>query len=153
MKSSKAFTSILLAVLLITGYEAARADGLNHDETRAYIGLRWMFGDAIGVMPSFMLGIRHTRTNTNNVVTGGDLALALRLENFSPDEIRISLLEGKCDFIGQYGVGYSLKKQSNLFFVGLVGPYSKASVEIDSGKNPAAGFELNTQDCATTRRI
>jgi hypothetical protein len=139
MKSLKPFTSILIAVLFITAYEEVRADGLNHDETRAYVGLRWLFGDA--------------RTHTNNVVTGGDLALALRLENFKPDEIRLSFLEGKCDYVGQYGIGYSLKKQSNLFFVGLVGPYSKVSAEIDSGKNPAAGLELNTQDCAGTRRI
>lgn len=153
MKSSKPFTSILIAALFITAYEAVRADGLNHDETRAYVGLRWLFGDASGAMPNFMLGIRHTRTHTNNLVTGGDLALALRLENFKPDEIRLSFLEGKCDYVGQYGIGYSLKKQSNLFFLGLVGPYSKVSAEIDSGKNPAAGLELNTQDCGGTGRI
>lgn len=148
MNSSNSFGRILLTVLMVANYAAAGAEGLNHDETRAYIGLRWTFGDRVDGMPNFMLGIRHTRTHTNNVVTGGDLTLALSLENFRPDAIRISYLEGKCNVIGQYGLGYSLEKQSNLFFIGVAGPYSKLNAEIDSGKNPAAGLELNTQDCA-----
>jgi hypothetical protein len=65
-----------------------------------------------------------------------------------PDSIRISYLEGKCNFLGQFGYGYTFKKQASLFFVGVAGPFSKLFAEIDSGKNPAVGLELNTQDWA-----
>ena len=148
MRYSKYFTSTLFAVLMMPGYEGAKADGIYHDETRAYIGLQWILADTNGAMPNFVLGLRQSRTRTDNRVTGGDLSLAFSLDTFKPDAIRISYLEGKCNFIGQYGLGYSMKKQASLFFVGLVGPYSKIFAEIDGGKNPAAGLELNTQDCA-----
>jgi len=76
------------------------------------------------------------------------LGLAFSLDTFQPDAIRISYLEGKCNFIGQYGFSYSMKKQASLFFIGLVGPYSKVFAKINSGKNTAAGLELNMQGCA-----
>ena len=41
-----------------------------------------------------------------------------------------------------------MKKQASLFFIGLVGPYSKVFAKINSGKNTAAGLELNMQGCA-----
>ena len=148
MRSSIYFTSALFAVLMMPSYEGARAAEVYRDETRAYIGLQWILADTGGAMPNFVVGLRQSRTRTNNIVTGGDLSLAFSLDTFEPDAIRISYLEGKCNFIGQYGLGYSMKKQASLFFVGLVGPYSKVFAEIDSGKNPAAGLELNTQDCA-----
>jgi hypothetical protein len=148
MRSSNYFTSALFAVLMMPGYEGARAAEVYHDETRAYIGLQWIYGDTVGTKPNVVLGLRQSRTRTSNIVTGGDLSLAFSLNTFEPDAIRISYLEGKCNFIGQYGFGYSMKKQASLFFVGVVGPYSKVFAEIDSGKNPAAGLELNTQDCA-----
>ena len=148
MRSSIYFTSALFAVLMTPSYEGARAAEVYHDETRAYIGLQWIYGGTIGTKPNVILGLRQSRTRTNNIVTGGDLSLALSLDTFEADSIRISYLEGKCNFIGQYGFGFSMKKQASLFFVGVVGPYSKVFAEIDSGKNPAAGLELNTQDCA-----
>ena len=142
------FPSALLFSLLILVYESTRADEVYHDETRAYIGLQWIFSDTIATLPNFMLGIRQSRTRVNNIVTGGDMSFAVSLDNLRPDSIRISYLEGKCDFLGQYGFGYSFKKQANLFFVGVASPFSKLFAEIDSGKNPAVGLELNTQDCA-----
>jgi len=148
MRSSKYFASVLFAALLMLLYQSARADEVYYEETRAYIGLQWIVGDAVGAMPNFVLGIRQSRTRTNNIVTGGDMSFAVSLDTLRPDAIRISYLEGKCDFIGQYGFGYSFSKQANLFFAGVVGPFSKVFAEIDSGKNPAVGLELNTQDCA-----
>ncbi len=148
MRFLKYFASTLAAVLIIPGVEGARAAEVYHDETRAYIGLQWAYGDTVGTMPNFVLGLRQTRSRTSNTVTGGDLSLAFSLDTFKPDAIRVSYLEGKCNFIGQYGLGYSLRNQTSLFFVGVVGPYSKLFAEIDSGKNPSAGLELNTQDCA-----
>ena len=148
MSSSKYFTSVLFAALLMLLYQSARAGEAYHDETRAYIGLQFIFGDAVGTMSGFVLGFRHSRTRTDNTVTGGDLSLAISLDTFRPDAIRLSYLEGKCNVLGQYGLGYSFTKQANLLFVGIVGPLSKVFAEIDSGKNPALGLELNTQDCA-----
>lgn len=148
MPSSKILSSFFFVVLIMTGIYSAKADEVYRDETRAYVGFQWIFGYTSDAMPRVILGIRQTRTRTNDVVTGGDLSLALNLDKFRPDAIRISYLEGKCNAIGQYGLGYSLEKQANLFFLGVVGPYSKVFAEIDSGKNPAVGFELNTQDCA-----
>lgn len=148
MRSSIRYTSVLLVILMLPSHDGVRADEIYHDETRAYIGLQWIYGDTAGAKPNVVLGLRQSRTRTNNIVTGGDLSLAFSLSTFEPDAIRISYLEGKCNFIGQYGFGYSMKKQASLFFLGVVGPYSKVFAEIDSGKNPSAGLELNTQDCA-----
>jgi len=148
MRSPISFLSVLLVSLMMLVYKSARADEVYHDETRAYIGLQWIFGDTLGALPYFMLGIRQSRTRVNNIVTGGDMSFAVSLDTLRPDSIRISYLEGKCNFLGQYGFGYSFKKQANLFFVGVAGPFSKLFAEIDSGKNPAVGLEMNTQDCA-----
>ena len=108
MRSSNYFTSALFAVLMIPSYDGARADEVYHDETRVYIGLQWILADTDGAMPNFVLGLRQSRTRTDNRVTGGDLSLAFSLDAFKPDAIRISYLEGKCNFIGQYGLGYFL---------------------------------------------
>jgi hypothetical protein len=148
MRSPISFLSVLLVSLMMLVYKSARADEVYHDETRAYIGLQWIFGDTLGALPYFMLGIRQSRTRVNNIVTGGDMSFAVSLDTLRPDSIRISYLEGKCNFLGQYGFGYSFKKQANLFFFGVAGPFSKLFAEIDSGKNPAVGLEMNTQDCA-----
>ncbi len=148
MRPSKCLTSILFAILMMLVHGVATAYEAYHDETRAYIGLQFIFGDAVGTMSGFVLGFRHSRTRTDNTVAGGDLSLAISLDTFRPDAIRLSYLEGKCNVLGQYGLGYSFTKQANLLFVGIVGPLSKVFAEIDSGKNPALGLELNTQDCA-----
>lgn len=137
-----------MAALLMLLFKNARADEVYHDETRAYMGLQWIFEGAVVVTPNFVLGIRHTRSRTNDIVTGIDMSFAVSLDTLKPDAIRISYLESKCSFIGQFGLGYSFSKQDNMVFAGVVGPFSKVSAEINSGKNLAAGLELNTQDCA-----
>lgn len=145
------FNSILFAALTILVYNSAKAGEVFHDDTRAYVGLQWIFGEVRDPLPKFVLGIRHTRIRANNMISGGDLSLTVNLEKSSPDAIRISYLEGKCNFVGQYGVGYSMEKRENLIFVGVVGPMSKVFAELDGSKNLAPGLELNTQDCA--RRV
>jgi len=61
-----------------------RADEVYHDETRTYIGLQWIFGDTLGALPIFLLGIRHSRNRVNNIVPGGDMSFATSLDTLIP---------------------------------------------------------------------
>lgn len=119
MRFSIHSTTALFAALMIPSYDGARADEIYHDEVRAYIGFQWIYGDAIGKKPNVVLGLRQSRTRTNNIVMGGDLSLTFSLDTFEPDAIRISYLEGKCNFIGQYGFGYSMKNRLACFLWAL----------------------------------
>lgn len=107
-----------------------------------------MTGKTSLIKPNIVIGVRQTRTDSSDKVTGTDVTSTYSLEKSGPDAIRAGYLNGKCDAIGTIGFGHSFSKQAVLGFVGIVGPYAKVFAEIDGNKHPALGLELSTQDCA-----
>jgi hypothetical protein len=149
-----AINAAMLVVLLVSA--SASAGGFltpptttSHNETRAYVGVQWFTGETSLTKPNLVLGIRSTRTAAaDNRVTGPDLTLTYSLEKSQFDALRLGYLNGKCNFLGTAGVGFSFKKSTFLAFAGAVGPFSKVFGELDSNLDAGAGLELNTQKCA-----
>ena len=152
MKKSKLLLPGLLALALVATHGASKAGAAitsqNHDETRAYAGLQWITGETSMTKPNLVLGLRQTRTNSSDKVTGADLTFTYSLEKNQIDALRLGYLDGKCDVLATAGLGYSFKKNTVLGFAGAVGPYSKLFGEIDGNLTSGLGIELNTRDCA-----
>lgn len=143
---------VLTAASLLTGLHtsshAVPPAPQFHDETRGYVGLQWITGESSLTKPNVVIGVRQTRTDASDTVTGADVTFSYSLEKARADALRAGYLNGKCDFVGTVGAGYSFSKATVLGFAGVVGPYTKLFGEIDGNKSPALGVELNTQDCA-----
>lgn len=150
-----AINAAMSAVLLVPAFAFAGAPPssttttTSNNETRAYVGVQWFTGETSLTKPNLVLGVRSTRTAAaDNRVTGPDLTLTYSLEKSQFDALRIGYLNGKCNFLGTAGVGFSFKKSTFLAFAGAVGPFSKVFGELDSNLEVGAGLELNSQKCA-----
>lgn len=151
MKLVKISASVIAASLSFgfMSQASARADfPTYHDETRGYVGVQWITGETSLTKPNLVVGLRQTRTEADDIVTGSDVTLTYSLEKGRFDALRAGYLNGKCDVLGTIGLGYSFSKETVLGFAGAVGPYTKLFGELDGNKNPALGIELNTQGCA-----
>lgn len=120
----------------------------DHDETRIYAGVQWFLEQTPLTRPNLVLGIRKTKTDTANNVTGVELSYSYSLAQMQSDALRLGYLNGRCDVLGTLGVGYSLRKGTGLGYAGLVGPFATASVEVDGNKQLGLGLQLDTQRCA-----
>ena len=123
-----------------------------HNETQAYVGLQWFTGETSLTKPNIAFGLRQTKTDVSNKITGYDLSYTYSLEKSQSDAVRLGYLDGNCSSgLTTAGLGYSLKKGAVLGFAGFVTSYAKAFGEIDGNKNLGAGFEVNTLGCAGDR--
>jgi hypothetical protein len=123
-----------------------------HNETQAYVGLQWFTGETNLTKPNMAFGLRQTKTDVSNKVTGYDISYTYSLEKSQSDAVRLGYLDGNCNSgLTTAGLGYSLKKDAVLGFAGFVTSYAKAFGEIDGNKNLGAGFEVNTLGCAGDR--
>lgn len=123
-----------------------------HDETRAYVGFQWFTGETSLSEPHVVLGLRQTKTETSNKVTGYDLSYTYSLEKSRPEALRLAGLDGKCsNGLALAGLGYSFSKSAVLGFAGVAGSYTRAFGEIDSNKQLGAALELNSMPCAGDR--
>ncbi len=123
-----------------------------HNETQAYVGLQWFTGETSLTKPNIAFGLRQTKTDVSNKITGYDLSYTYSLEKSQSDAVRLGYLDGNCSSgLATVGLGYSLKKGAVLGFAGFVGAYAKAFGEIDGNRNLGAGVEVNTLGCAGDR--
>ncbi len=123
-----------------------------HNETQAYVGLQWFTGETSLTKPNIAFGLRQTKTDVSNKITGYDLSYTYSLEKSQSDAVRLGYLDGNCSSgLATVGLGYSLKKGTVLGFAGFVGAYVKAFGEIDGNRNLGAGVEINTLGCAGDR--
>ena len=125
----------------------------NRDESVGYVGLQWVTGETRLSRPNVLLGLRQTRTDTDNRVTGGDLTFSYSTEKGVGDAVRLGYLDGKCNLLGTIGFGYSFRKDKALGFFGGVASYGKLTAEVDGAGTVAGALELNTQPCAGDRKL
>lgn len=125
----------------------------SRDESVGYLGLQWVTGETRWSRPNVLLGLRQTRTDVDNRVTGGDLTFSYSTEKGVGDAVRLGYLDGKCNLLGTLGFGYSFRKDKALGFFGGVGSYGKLTAEVDGSGTVAGALELNTQACAGDRNL
>jgi hypothetical protein len=146
-----ATTSIAGACLLLSQSYAVASPfnfGSIHEETRAYVGLNWQWGQTGFAKPNLVLGARKTTTDLNDKVSGFDLSLSYSLEKSKAEGFRAGYLDGKCDLMATAGLGYSFLKAAPLAYAGVLGPYSKLLVEVDGNKKMGLNLEINSLHCA-----
>ena len=125
----------------------------SRDESVGYVGLQWITGETRWSRPNVLLGLRQTRTDIDNRVTGGDLTFSYSTEKGVGDAVRLGYLDGKCNLLGTLGFGYSFRKDKALGFFGGVGSYGKLTAEIDGAGSVLGALEINTQACAGDRNL
>ena len=123
-----------------------------HNETQAYVGFQWFTGETSLMKPNVAFGLRQTKTDVSNKVTGYDISYTYSLEKSQSDALRVGYLDGNCSTgLVTVGLGYSLKKATLLGSAGFVSSYAEAFGEIDGNMNLGAGWEINTLGCAGDR--
>jgi hypothetical protein len=151
MNKHVAFLALAAAVALpMTGKAQTYS---SRDESVGYVGLQWVTGETRLSRPNVLLGLRQTRTDTDNRVTGGDLTFSYSTEKGVGDAVRLGYLDGKCNLLGTMGFGYSFRKDKALGFFGGVASYGKVTAEVDGAGTVAGALELNTQTCAGDRNL
>lgn len=151
MNKHFAFLALAAAVALpMTGKTQTYS---SRDESVGYVGLQWVTGETRLSRPNVLLGLRQTRTDTDNRVTGGDLTFSYSTEKGVGDAVRLGYLDGKCNLLGTIGFGYSFRKDKALGFFGGVASYGKVTAEVDGAGTVAGALELNTQTCAGDRNL
>ena len=121
------------AVPYITTYSS-------NSETTAFVGVQLNFGD---MTPALVGGVRYTKTDTKNDVTGvqGDAAIPLMgAAPFMPT-VRVMGLMGSTEVQGEAGIGYNLGSQQFLLGAGAQGPYVNGgmNLELDGSLHPYIG--------------
>ena len=125
-----------------------------NNETHAYFGLQWFTGETSFTKPNIVFGLRKTKTNIENKVTGFDMSYVYSVEKANSDAFRVGYLDGNCSRgLATAGLGYSFRNDAALGFVGVVGSNGKVFGEIDGNKNLGAGVEMNTLRCAGDRKV
>ena len=92
-----------------------------HD-TQFLAGLQWNFGDST---PEFVVGVRHTRTNTSDNVVGikGDVAVPLDNKRWKQPVVRVMGVAGNRDVQGELGLGVQVNTWKPVVGAGVQGPF------------------------------
>ncbi|MHA3050183.1 hypothetical protein [Acinetobacter sp. ANC 4641] len=93
-------------------------------DNRVYAGLSWTWGSKQGLMPDYVVGFRSLHVDSDNSVQGGDINLRVKYNHgFMLDDARLAYVNGKRDFVGNYGAGYSFINRSVFGTVAGQGSY------------------------------
>ncbi|MHA3050185.1 hypothetical protein [Acinetobacter sp. ANC 4641] len=115
-------------------------------DNRVYAGLIWSWGNKQGFMPDYVVGFRSLHVESDNTVQGGDINLRVKFNHgFMLDSTRLAYVDGKRDFVGNYGVGYSFINHSVLGTVAGQGSYYRFGTDFDfKNYNFKPYVEINT---------
>ena len=112
----------------------------SNSETKAFIGIQFDLGD---MQPELVGGVRYTKTDTKNDVTGvkGDVALPLMGDGQFMPTMRVMGLMGSTEVQGEAGLGYNTATQQFLLGAGAQGPYVNGgmNLEMDGSLHPYIG--------------
>lgn len=77
-------------------------------DNRVYAALSWTLGKNQGLMPDYVVGFRSLHVESSDSVQGGDFNVRVKYnKGIVLDNVRLAYVDGKRDFVGNYGVGYS----------------------------------------------
>ncbi|WP_227539727.1 hypothetical protein [Acinetobacter sp. MB5] len=115
-------------------------------DNRVYAGLVWSWGSKQGLMPDYVVGFRSLHVESDNSVQGGDINLRVKYNHgFMLDSTRLAYVDGKRDFVGNYGVGYSFINHSVLGTVAGQGSYYRFGMDYDFKEHGIKPYvEINT---------
>ncbi|WP_227539728.1 hypothetical protein [Acinetobacter sp. MB5] len=115
-------------------------------DNRVYAGLVWSWGSKQGLMPDYVVGFRSLHVESDNSVQGGDINLRVKYNHgFMLDSTRLAYVDGKRDFVGNYGVGYSFVNHSVLGTVAGQGSYYRFGMDYDFKEHGLKPYvEINT---------
>jgi len=113
-------------------------------KTNVYAGLNWNLEG--GKTPALVLGVFHTKVQTDGDTKGGNLAFHVNLKNkVKPGKLNLSFLKGQEDLQGEIGFGYDFLKSKPLVLLGVNAPYVSAGVNIYSNPGIVPFAQLHTQ--------
>ncbi|KJV39067.1 hypothetical protein [Acinetobacter brisouii] len=93
-------------------------------DNRVYAGLSWSWGNKQGLKPDYIVGFRSLHVDSDNSVQGGDINLRVKYNHgFVLGDARLAYINGKRDFVGNYGGGYSFMNRSIFGTVAGQGSY------------------------------
>ena len=113
-------------------------------DTKLSIGLRFEFGDTIET--NIVGSVRHTHTDTSNVVTGGlvDIAIPIAPGGIDAPTIRLMGVIGSPDIQGIVGFGYDLAEELGVFGIGVQISHLEGGVHIDLSGDFAPYLGINS---------
>lgn len=93
-------------------------------DNRVYASLSWSWGNKQGLKPDYVVGFRSLHVDSDNSVQGGDINLRVKYNHgFVLGDARLAYINGKRDFVGNYGGGYSFMNRSIFGTVAGQGSY------------------------------
>lgn len=107
-------------------------------QTRAYAGIRWLFGAKIAF--EGMLGIQNVRVNASGNLEGGEVMLATPINSADGITLKVSYLKG--DINGQSMIGLGYRTGSGwLGGVGYMAPFGMVDIDYSllNGFMPSVG--------------
>lgn len=123
----------------------------SNSETVGFVGIQVDLGD---MQPEIVGGVRYTKTDTDNDVTGAKADVAFPLVGDAPfvPTVRVLGLMGSTEVQGEAGIGYDFAGQQPLLAVGAQGPYVNGgmNLELDGTFHPYIG--ANTLGDAPKRK-
>ena len=127
-KLSISLFGILLGLISVTSnaqqYFPETAKDASDTDNQAYAGLTWTWGDKQGLKPDFLVGFRSLHVESSDSVQGGDANLRIKYANgLVLDDARLAYIDGKRNFLGNYGVGYSFLNKGVFATVAGQGEY------------------------------
>ena len=120
---------LLLVAASLLLISSTHAIAQSKEQTKPYVGLNWYFGQ--GITPELTLGVMHGKTKADGDTDGANLSVSFGLASgFAPASIKLGYLNGKEDFQGNIGLGYSFQSSQPLMFVGVNAPYSAFGLDV-----------------------
>jgi hypothetical protein len=117
-------------------------------QTRAYVGLVWVFNNKASMKPDVTVGVQSLRVKSSDSVSGADFNLRFKIEEgLKLDSNRLSYVGGERNAQGQLGFGYSYSQKSWLTTGAISGPFSKVGTDYLLNKKTFDPFiEINTMN-------
>jgi len=113
-------------------------------KTNLYAGLNWNLEG--GKTPAMVLGVFHTKVETDGDTKGGNLALHINLKNkVKPSKLNLSFLKGQENLQGEIGFGFDFLKSKPLVLLGVNAPYVSAGINIYTNPGIVPFAQLHTQ--------
>lgn len=115
-------------------------------DNQVYAGLTWSWGNKQGVKLDFLVGFRSLHVESNDSVQGGSANLSIKYDQgLVLDDARLVYVDGKRNFMGNYGVGFSFLNKGVFATVAGQGSYYRFGGDYNfNNHNTKPYLEMNT---------
>lgn len=147
---------LVIALALVAASATSASAGVpitysSNTETAGFVGIQVDLSD---MQPEIIGGVRYTKTDTSNDVTGAKADIAIPVMGDMPfvPTFRVMGVMGSTEVQGEAGLGYDFATENFLLGVGAQGPYVNGGInfEFDGSLHPYIG--ANTLEDAPHRK-